>query len=357
MDKMLSKAYALTELSEKALAGDKAARKQLDQELGKGLVLTAVKRHWMADDGQPVGTRDPSTLTIKRDANGLPELDPMVDQYSDDKQLSFSQASGAVRMRGNAQKTGHAEFKLNGGVLDPKTGIRQRVEVGISLKPGAKEEELASILLQCKSGWNNGQLVDSPLAHVVQEASKIGLDNALVSGRTPFADVRQIRHKFELKHLPSGTAAELSLDEVHAKTMRKEHELNGAPQERSYYVIETELDHLQINSKNQTSLQSTGKRAALVDDKAQEQWLKDTSAKVQSGDQQLEVLQKPQLHSLDHVKEGSFRKTASYKQFEKMQDALLDALCVGFKPGPARQKSAHFAELLGLIPKEQTETV
>jgi hypothetical protein len=40
-----------------------------------------------------------------------------------------------------------------------------------------------------------------------------------------------------------------------------------------------------------------------------------------------------------------------------MQEQLLAAICDGFKPGAARQKSAHFAELLGLIPPENTVTI
>jgi hypothetical protein len=77
---------------------------------------------------------------------------------------------------------------------------------------------------------------------------------------------------------------------------------------------------------------------------------------VKKGKVELEVLSTPQLHSVDHVVEGSFRQTDSYKEFEGMNAALLQAVCGTIKPGEARQKSAHFAELLGVIPPEQTVT-
>jgi hypothetical protein len=380
MHKMISKGYELSELSEKALGGDAAARKKLDRLLGPDLVLTPVKRHWMASDGAPLGSREVNDknvvgatdangkfvpaldsagkeIVINRDNAGWPNLDPMKDAYSDDKNLSFSRESGAARVRGNAQKMGHAEFKIGGGVLDPKTGIRQRVETGLSLKPGATEDQLKK-LLKAMNDYPTSPIATSPLGHVLEEAKKGGVLNALIDDRTPWADVTQIRHKFELKNTKTGTAAELSLDMVTSTTMRKEHEVNGQPQVREYYVIETELDHLQLNSSNVTEMADTKTKAALTSATDQETWLKDTAAAQKKGDVELEVMSKPQLHSNDHVKEGSFRHTSSYKDFESMQEKLLVAICDGgaFKPGPARQKSAHFAELLGLIPPENTVT-
>jgi hypothetical protein len=365
MDSMITNAYSLAELSDKALAGDAAARKKLDGLLGPDLVLSPVKRHWMCSDGEPLGNRDPNNLgvdkngqaiTLKTDSQGWPSLDPMKDGYSDDKNLTFSKESGAARVRGNAQKQGHAEFKIGGGVLDTKTGIRQRVETGLSLKPGATEDQL-KLILQHIADSPSSKLAQSPLGHLIDEARKGGVLEAMGRDRSPWADVTQIRHKFELKNTKTGTSAELSLDMVNAKTMRKEHEVGGAAQEQNYYVIETELDHLQINSSNVTELQESKTKAALTSTAAQETWLKQTATKQGAGQVDLEVLTKPQLHSNDHVVEGSFRQTGSYKDFEKMQDHLLAAICNGFKPGAARQKSAHFAELLGLIPPEKTVTV
>ncbi|MCC6805962.1 MAG: hypothetical protein IT381_00950 [Deltaproteobacteria bacterium] len=356
MDEMVTRAYELTELSEKALKGDKAARKELDKKLGKDLVLTAVKRHWMADDGQPLGSRDPSTVKIVRDQLGRPTLDPMKDGYSDDKALTFSNNSGAARVRGNAQKMGHAEFKLNGGVLDPKTGIRQRVEVGISMKAGATEDQLVKILKYMRDNPSS-KLALSPLGHLIRDAEKAGVSKALIEDRTPWADVTQIRHKFELKNLKTGTAGELSLDKVNARTLRKEHEVNGQPQEKEYYVIETELDHLQINSANVTEMQEAKTKSALLTQKDQDAFFTQAKQDLDAGKAEFEVMSAPQLHSVEHVKEGSFRQTASYKDFEGMNDALLEALCGTKLPGPARQKSAHFAELLGLVKPEKTTTV
>lgn len=356
MDDMISNAYALTVLSEKAMGGDKQARKELDQKLGKDLVLTAVKRHWMCDDGKPLGSRDESTVKIVRDSLGRPTLDPMKDGYSDDKALTFSNNSGAARVRGNAQKAGHAEFKLNGGVLDPKTGVRQRVEVGISLKAGAKEEQLALILKHMRDTPGSKAAL-SPLGHVVRDADKAGVSKALIEDRTPWADVTQIRHKFEIKNTKTGTAGELSLDQVNARTLRKEHEVNGQPQEREYFVIETELDHLQINSANVTEMKEAKTKSALISKDAQDKFIDQAKQDIAAGKVEFEIMNEPQLHSVEHVKEGSFRQTASYKDFETMNEALLEALTGSKRPGPARQKSAHFAELLGLIAPEKTTTV
>jgi len=365
MNAMITKAYALADLSEKALAGNKGARTQLDKLLGKDLVLTPVKRHWMCSDGEPLGERDAKNLghdaqgkaiTVTRDDNGWPHLDPMKDGYSDDKSLTFSNVSGAARVRGNKQKMGHAEFKMNGGVLDPKTGIRQRVETGLSLKPGATEDQLKSLLQYVRENPGS-KLAQSPLGTIIEEAKKAGVVDALDKDRTPWADVTQIRHKFELKNTKTGTSAELSLDMVHARTLRPEHQVNGAPQEQIYYVIETELDHLQINSTNVTEMADTKAKSALTSTAAQATWLKDTVAKQGTGGVALEVLAKPQLHSVDHLSDGGFRQTGSYKDFEGMQERLLGALCDGFRPGAARQKSAHFAELLGLIQPEKTVTL
>jgi hypothetical protein len=73
---------------------------------------------------------------------------------------------------------------------------------------------------------------------------------------------------------------------------------------------------------------------------AQETWLKQTATKQGAGQADLEVLAKPQLHSNDHVVEGSFCQTGSYKDFEKMQDHLLAAICNGFKPARPRMSRA-----------------
>ncbi len=364
MDSMITSSYALAELSEKALDGDAAARKKLDRILGPNLVLTPVKRHWMTSDGDPVGERDPKNLgndktgqplTIPKDAKGWPSLDPMKDGYTDDKKLTFSNNSGAARTRGNKQKMGHAEFKLNGGVLDPKTGIRQRVEIGLSLKPGADDAKLKA-LLKFVADNPASDLAQSPLGHVIEDARKAGVLDAVIGDRTPWADVTQIRHKFELKNTKTGTSAELSLDMVHAQTLRAEHEVAGKPQEQTYYVIEAELDHLQINSANVTAMAETKTKAALTSTAAQDDWVKARVAEQTAGTSELMIMNKPQLHSVEHVREGSFRETASYRDYEGMQEHLLVAICDNFKPGPARQKSAHFAELLGLVPPEQTVT-
>jgi hypothetical protein len=351
MDSMITNAYRLGALSERALAGDAKARAQLDKELGPDLVLEPVKRHWLASDGKPVGSRDPATLTVQRDANGWPLLDAMVDSYSDDKALTFSAASGAARVRGNAQKTGHAEFKFGGGLLDERTGIRQRVEVGLGLKPGASEADLKAIF-QYITENPLSPLANSPLGQVIAEARKANVLDAMIGDRTTFAVVTQNRHKFELTNTKTGTKAELSLDMVHAKTVRPEHQINGVDQEETYYVIETELDHLQLTSANQVDLGKKRTSSALLNAASHDDFFK--TAKTNNTD--FTPLARPQLHSLDQVHEGSFRQTPSYTDFESMNAKLLAAVCGSDLPGPARQKAGHFAQLIKLVPPENTAT-
>ncbi len=362
LDSMITNSYALAALSERAELGDAAAKKKLTRLLGADLVLLPVKRHWLASDGEPVGDRDPNNLgqdkngqplTIPKDAKGWPMIDPMKDIYTDDKKLTFCGNSGAARTRGNKQKMGHAEFKLDGGVLDEATGIRQRVEVGLSLKPGVDDAKLTALLRHMEENFALCDVARSPLGHILTEAKKAGMLDALIGDRTPWAEVSQIRHKFELKNSKTGTSAELSLDLVHAKTLRAEHQVNGQPQEQVYCVVETELDHLQINSINVTQMLDSKAKTALTSTAHQEAWLK---ARTASGGADLSIMNKLELHSIDHVKDGSFRQTESYQEYQGMQANLLVAICGTFKPGPARQKSAHFAELLGLVPAEQTVT-
>ncbi len=274
----------------------------------------------------------------------------MIDAYSDVKDLTWTKLSGAIRMRGNAQKSGHAEYKLGGGVLDPKTGIRQRTELGMSTKPGTTEGDLATVL---KTFANKARAPHYSIAgHLIREAEELGLEKALLEGRSVWADVRQDRHKFELEDVKTGVKAALSLDTVTAKTTRPEHQVDGKPQTETFYVVESELDHLQINSENVTDAQDVKKKSAIISTDDLKNFVDDVGPKVKAGDIEFEAMRQPTLHGKEHVDEGSFRKTDDYKIFEKMNEAILNATTPGFDPGPARQKAAHFAEMIGLVPPE-----
>lgn len=345
---MIDRAYAWSALSEKALAGDAAARAELDHVLGKNVVMVPVSRHWLASDGKAVAERSLADVTIQRDEHGWPRLDPMRDQYSDNATMDISRICGGIRVRSNSQKEGDAEFKLTGGIVDPKTGIRQRVEIAVTLQPGATEADLMAMLASIRNDPSS-KLAQSPLGHIVQEAMKANVAEALTDNRTPWADVTQIRHKFELRNTKTRTSAELSLDQVHVRTLRPEHQVNGKPQEADFYVVETELDHLQLNSSNVTAQQSVLNKSALVNKTEQESFVQAAQQALAAGSMHLETLKKPQLHSIDHISEGSFRSTASYREFEKMQSKMLKALCDGFKPGPAYQKAAHAAQLFDFV--------
>lgn len=351
METMLDQAYELSALSEKADGGDAAARAELDKRLGPGLKIAPMKRHWVDEAGVALGNGGDETK-VARDAKGRPKLDTMIDAYSDVKDMTWTKISGAIRMRGNAQKSGHAEFKLGGGVLDPSTGIRQRTELGMSTKPGTSDQDLTDVL---------GAFADRTKAphysiggHLIREAEELGLEKALLQGRSQWADVRQDRHKFEIEDVKSGVKAELSLDTVTATTTRPEHQVDGKPQTETFYVVESELDHLQINSDNVTDAQDVSKKSAIISSDDLTTFIDEKKKEVASGDVEFEAMRQPTLHGKEHVDEGSFRKTDDYKIFEKMNKAILDATTPGFEPGPARQKAAHFAELLGLVPPEGT---
>lgn len=345
---MVDHAYQLTGLSRKALEGDADARAQLDKELGKDLVLTPVTRHWLDADGITLGAGG-DALRVQRDENGWPRVDPMRDQYSDDDAMTFTRRSGALRVRSNAQKQGHAEFKLDGGQVDPTTSIRQRVELGISLKPGITEQHLTEMLARLNAN-RSLRIFWTPLGHLVREADKLGVTRALTENRTPWAEVNQVRHKFELKNTRTGTAVELSLDRVHAQTLRPQQaDDTGQPRQATFCMVETELDHLQINSAHTTEMQGTTSRAALMTDGMQRTFVDDARASVAAGTAEFEIMREPQLHSLQHITDGTFRHTDSYKQFERMNQAILNALCGEELPEPAHQKSAYFAKRVGLV--------
>ncbi len=129
-----------------------------------------------------------------------------------------------------------------------------------------------------------------------------------------------------------------------AKTLRPGHaDASGAAREVEFCTLEAELDHLQLQSANQSTFVAAGsvQPGTFNNDVDQDTWLKASSASVT-----MDI--DPRLHEIKDLDNKSFRSTGSYKSFEGVAAKLVPAL---FKNGlgEGRQKAAHAAALLGLV--------
>ncbi len=336
MTRAVKEMYAMVE---KIQGGDKS---DVEALLGKDWTISTVNRYWLKDEGGAEQPGKPGTGFFKGfrvDDEGLPIQDPMRDSYMDDGNLSMTHHEGAIRLRKNKQAT-FINVKPGGGRLDDKTGIRQRVEVGVELKADADVDDAAGFLrgVSTNSQWGN-----TVYNHAQREVHKFDPTIALSESLKPFLEVVQDRHKFTVKNEKTGVEIEFSFDFVKATTTRPEHAgADGKPQVIEFCVLEGELDHLQLQSANQNEFQAAGaSSSSFSDDRGQDDWLKKTSSKVT-----LDV--DPRLHEVEDLKNNSFRSTESYKAFEGANGKLLQRIFPrGLKPG--KQKAAHAATLLDLI--------
>ncbi len=344
---MASAVRKMYDLVGKAAGGDRSGITQL---LGPDWNITTVNRYWLKDDGSANAPGQAGTGMFKGfrvDDEGLPIQDPMRDQYMDDAQLSMTKEEGAIRLRKNEQAT-FINVKPGGGRLDPRTGIRQRVEVGVELRADATQQDAAKYL---KDVARNAKWSNTVFNHAERQVKKLDASMQLANTLQPFLDVTQDRHKFTVKNEKTGVEIELSFDFVTARTLRNEHgNLDGSPREVKYAVLEAELDHLQLQSANATDFQgSSAGFLAFKDDNSQDDWLKATSA-------QATMDIDPRLHELEDLENESFRSTGSYKAFEGANKKLLPFL---FPAGldPAKQKAAHGADLLSAVVKDAPAVV
>lgn len=336
MNEAISKMYGLVE---KALAGDTAA---VEKVLGKGWTVETVSRYWLKDDGSANQPGSPGTGLFKGyrvDEDGLPIQDPMRDTYMDDDHLGMTRLEGAIRLRENKQAT-VMNVKPGGGRADDRTGIRQRIEYGLEMKPGTSAENAGAALrnLSTSHMWSG-----TVFNQVQREVAKLGGNVVLANALKPWLEVEQDRHKFTLKN-KDGVEIELSFDKVKCKTLRPNlAQPSGAPRQAEFYVLEAELDHLQLSSSNQGTYAAanTSSSTHFQDDAQQDKWLSATSEAVT-----LDI--DPRLHELRDLENASFRSTGSYKAFERAAAKVVPWL---FPKGlgAARQKAAHAAEVLGLV--------
>lgn len=140
-------------------------------------------------------------------------------------------------------------MKPGGGRTDDKTGITQRIEVGIEMAGGTDVPRASQALQALASGQYSGTVFNHAQKQVQTLDGTLNLSHCLV----PWLDVVQDRHKFTLKNEKTGVEIELSLDFVKATTSRSTHaDGTGQPRTVELCVLEAELDHLQVTgSQNQ----------------------------------------------------------------------------------------------------------
>jgi hypothetical protein len=337
---MVGAIHSMYDMVEKIKGGDHS---EVEKLLGKDWTIETVSRYWIKDDGNNDDVGKAGTGFFKGfrvDDDGLPVQDPMRDSYMDNKRLGMTSHEGAIRLRSNKQAT-QINVKPGGGRLDDKTGIKQRIEVGLELKPDATEDDVKTFLsgVSSSSTWT-----DTIFNHAERQVKKLDDGIKLAETLEPWLDVVQDRHKFTVKNEKTGVEIEFSFDIVTATTKRPEHaDENGQPRTVKFYVLEGELDHLQLQSANQGNYAAgDADGGAFKTDDAQEKWLKKTSGEVT-----MDI--DPRLHELDDLENDAFRQTDSYRAFEGVNDKLKTAIFPnGFQP--AKQKAAHAAEMLGLVP-------
>jgi hypothetical protein len=321
--------------------------REIEKLLGKDWTIETVNRSWLKDDGSATQEGKAGAGFFKGfrvDAKGLPIQDPMRDSYMDDGNLMMTRHEGAIRLRTNAQAT-VVNVKPGGGRRDPQTQITQRIEVGVELNAHANTADAASAMQKLASGAWSGTVFN----HAQKEVAKLDAGMNLSTCLVPWLDVVQERHKFTVKNKKTGVEIELSLDFVKAKTLRPGHaDAAGAAREVEFCTLEAELDHLQLQSANQSTFVAAGTvtQGTFNTDADQDTWLKASSAAVT-----MDI--DPRLHEIKDLENKSFRNTGSYKSFEGVTAKLVPMLFAGGL-GEGRQKAAHAASLLGLVSYDDT---
>ncbi len=336
-------AAATRRMYDLAYAASQGNQAAVARVLGKDWTVSTVNRYWLKDTGaahEPGKAGTGFFAGFRVDGDGLPIQDPMRDTYMDDASLGMTKAEGAIRLRKNNTAT-VINVKPGGGRRDNQSSIVQRIEVGLELKAEASVTDAQQALRTLAYGQWSGTVYNHAQREVTKLNRGVNLQNAL----DPWIDIVQDRHKFTVKNEKTGVEVELSFDRVSTKTLRPEHnQADGSPRRAEFFVLEAELDHLQLGSANQNTnvlAGGTPNVGSFSKDAEQDQWLKATSDQVTTDID-------PRLHELKDLDNESFRATASYKSFEDLAKKLVPAL---FPEGltPGRQKAAYAAERMGLV--------
>ncbi len=303
------------------LSDDADALKKL---LGDDWSIEPITRYYVKDDNG----------NVLKDARGFPKIDPMKDIYYDSPSWSITKRKGALRVRSNKQKSGSLNVKPGNGVLDPQTGIRKRVEIGLDLRRGFDIERLKDLFTE-KSEYYN------PFNEMEAMDGRIREDKVL----QPALEVVGDRHKFKLTNQQTGEEIEISCDFTKAKTLRDADAdpKTGEPREAEHFQIEMEIDHLQINSTNVVTGPNVANRSwtKFRNQNDQVKYLSELDE-----DESAINTGRPRIHTREDLKNPNALKE-ELKALGTVKEKLIAHL---FKNGmkPATQK-AHMAwELMGL---------
>lgn len=333
-----------------AVADDKAKSKEL---MGAGWeVVTAdaktdLKRFWTKSDatkqGQPgvEGTGKFAGFRVDP-ATGWPIVSSYSDKYSDDAKLTFTTSGGSVRIRTDEHKT--AINIKHGGMLDAESHIRIRPEYGIPVKKGTTMQQMVKVLQILGEKPPTGRFYHTVYNTANREMAAAGVDVAeVVKGFKELFDVEQKRYKFKLKHT-SGLEMEVSLDEVTATTKRPEHNgKDGKPQTVTFYCMEVEIDHLQINSTNVMDNPSAAKATVMLSEKEQKDWL----GKLAKG-ATLNI--EPTLHTKEEWSNKGLVETDSFVAAAAgIARIMKNAFPKGTVLTDGEPKPTHAAQALGII--------
>lgn len=325
---------------------------KLEKALGKGWTLVAghqnpkTERFYVKDDPANAtlpgvsGTGIHAGLRVDSQT-GLPLVECYDDRYGDDANMSLTRAGHSARIRSDEHKT---ELQIKHGGDRPTQGLlRIRPEYAVPLKQGVTLAKAAEALGLINTPPPAGRFYHTAYNTVCRELAQGGVDLATaLKDMKDLFQVSQSRHKFQLKN-SEGMEIEVSLDEVTATTLRPEHNgPDGKPRSVTFYVMEEEVDHKQINSSN--SLESPAAAAATnapLDEATQKAVLAGLGPKAT-----LNV--EPSLHTRAEWANPGLRATATFSAADKATSALAQAILPQGSFAVGDPKPLEAARLLNL---------
>ncbi len=285
-------------------------------------------------------------------ADGYPVSEPMVDTYYDNKNNDAAKNDMAIRFRsmektlnGTVSKDGAWNLKSGQNVYT-KEGVVYRVEYGLD----ATDERPGTIAKFANS--------DHPL-NFFKIIPQLVPGTQATDFLLPSVKLTDFRYKFMLHH-KSGLAIEVSLDEVHAESLRK----NQGKGKVIYGQLEMDVDHMALASANvaassnllgsQPSNNSSGRWVAFTTN------INDHTTFMTALDGKAFLDGRPVLHDASDLKSRSpVRMThgADFKSATTVISAIRDHVA-GKNFLPAPQKYAYAAAAIGIVSEaEQSASV
>lgn len=263
----------------------------------------------------------------KRQANGLPVMDPMIDVYIDTPENKLTSMECVARIRSNHKGT---VFNVK-GAPHWKDGIASRVELGLRLKDSfdpTNKEHMAAL----KKFLASDSSLYNPWVDLRRVVGHVAPDRLEEAWR-----LEGERHKFKLED-GTGVEIERSVDFGDVTSLR------DPTKNARIYQLEDELDHLQFNNstKAQGAAAQLTSNGMFLDGDMQEDWLKHRS-------QQATLLGQPRRHQLEQSSDESFRSTTSYLELQTAYTALNKAVLDGEDFDRAGQKAYEGAVEMGLV--------